>query len=361
MFNIFKYLEGQSSDSVRYGDAHDNVTTQFTFACAAATLFITLLLPFLSNIPLIVTLLGVFISGFLFILWFLFKEGVLIKHSANILLIVSKLILLPKILITGSLYSELIPVALILPFIFMLLGGFNHALTVISFWAITWLILCFIGPIPFNLTETTWNEGKAASITLWLVATSILSLMVIIKIENINRRQKKYLMQIANSDALTDVYNRRGLSELLQNEIEYCSRTKRELSILFLDIDHFKRYNDNNGHAKGDAALKKVAACLKENTRVGQDIVARFGGEEFVVILRETSQDEAYSIAEKIRIKIKDLGIFYEATQSDRLSITIGLYTTNCINESEKSIIKKADQALYFGKENGRDQVVIKQ
>lgn len=358
MQKLNKYLEQKPNyaDPDKY--ANIKMCTHFTFACATTTLLITFLLPFITPTPLIVTLLGLFISGFLFIIWFLFKEGILIKHSSNILLVVSKLILLPKIFITGGIYSELVPVALVLPFIFMLLGGFNHALIAIVFWTITWLFLFFIGEVPFDLTTSVWNDGKAASITLWLVATNFLSLMVVLKIENINRRQQKNLLQIANSDVLTDVYNRRGLMETLQQEVDYCIRTKRMLSVLFIDIDHFKRFNDNNGHANGDLALKKVAACLKKQVRKGQDTVARFGGEEFVIVLRETENEEAYEVAEKIRESIKDLSMHYEKNSDDVLTITIGLYTTNCINESQKSILKKADQALYFGKEHGRDRVI---
>lgn len=358
MLKLNKYLEEQTNYNNPDKYATVKMSTQFTFACATAVLFVTILLPFITSIPLIVTLLGLFISGFLYILWFIFKEGILIKHSSNILLVVSKLILFPKIFITGGLYSELIPIALILPFIFMLLGGFNHALTAIVFWTISWLVLFFIGEVPFDLTNTVWNDGKAASITLWLVATNLLSLMVVLKIENINRRQQKSLLKLANSDVLTDVHNRRGLVEILQKEVDYCLRSKKTLSVLFLDIDHFKLFNDNNGHAQGDIALKRVAACLKMKIRKGQDTVARFGGEEFVIVLRETESDEAFQIAEKIRESIKDLHIHYEKGSDKVLSITIGLYATNCINESQKSILKKADQALYYGKENGRDIVI---
>lgn len=362
MLPLNKYLEKKSNYTNPDTYAAIKMCTQFTFACATATLLVTFLLAFITPIPLIVSLLGVFISGFLYILWFLFKEGILIKYSNNILLVASKLILLPKIFITGGIYSELIPLALILPFIFMLLGGFYHAFTAIVFWTISWLILFFIGEVPFDLTNSVWNEGKAASITLWLVATNILSLMVILKIENINRRQQKSLLKIANSDVLTDVHNRRGLIEILQKEMDYCVRNKQVLSLLFIDIDHFKRFNDNNGHEQGDIALKRVAACLKEQVRKNQDTVARFGGEEFVVLLRDTQSDKAFEIAEKMRSSIKSLQMYYDtrtkSTSEEMLSITIGLYSTNCINETQKSILKKADQALYFGKENGRDQVV---
>lgn len=358
MFKIDKYLEKQSNYSNPDKYSTIRMCTHFTFVCATATLLITIFRPFISYIPLTLIFLGLLTSGTLYILWFIFKEGLLIKHSATILISFSKIILVPMLTVSGGINSQFMPIVLLMPFIFMLIGGFNYAIFSIVFWTIAWLLFFFIGPTSYDLTSNIWDEGKAASATLWLTVANFLTLMIILKIENINRRQQNTLLELANSDALTDIFNRRGLMEVLERELIHSQTSKRELSLLFIDIDHFKKFNDFKGHDEGDIALKRIAACLKEEIRSEKDTIARFGGEEFVVILKETGQEKAYEIAENMRNAVTNLALFYGSKTSDRLSITTGLYSTNCINENQKAILKKADQALYHGKENGRNQTV---
>lgn len=358
MFKIDNFLEKQSSYSNPDKYSTIRMCTHFTFVCATATLLITIFRPFISYIPIALIILGLITSGILYILWFIFKEGLLIEQSSTILLCISKIILVPMLTVSGGINSQFMPIVLLTPFIFMLIGGFNYAIISIVFWTIAWLVFFFIGQTPYNLTNNIWDEGKAASSTLWLTVANILTLMIILKIENINRRQQNTLLRLANSDALTDIFNRRGLMEVLEHELRHSQDSQQELSILFIDIDYFKKFNDFNGHDEGDIALKRIAACLKEQIRSEQDTIARFGGEEFIVILKETPENKAFEIAENMRKMITDLALFYGAKTSNKLSITIGLYCTNCINENQKIILKKADQALYYGKENGRNQTV---
>lgn len=358
MLKLSKLLEKQSIYSTPDKYSNTRLATHFTFVCATATLFITVFRPFVSYIPIELIVLGLITSGVLYVLWFIFKEGLLIEHSSKILLAVSKLILLPMLIVSGGINSQFLPVVLILPFIFLLIGGFNYAIVSIIFWTIVWPIFFFIGPIPFDLTNSIWDEGKVASITLWLMLTNILSLMIIIKIENINRRQQNALIQLANSDVLTGVLNRRGLIETLEKDIEDSKKHLSQLSVMFIDIDHFKKFNDHNGHAEGDIALRRVAQCLQDNVCPGKDTIARFGGEEFVAILKRVDQQKAHNIADEMRTAVKSLALFYGTTTNDRLSITIGFYTTRCRDEDQKIILKKADNALYYGKANGRDKTV---
>lgn len=358
MFKIDKYLEKQSNYANPDKYSTIRMCTHFTFVCATATLLITIFRPFISFIPLSLIFLGLITSGILYILWFIFKEGLLIKYSATILITMSKIILVPMLTVSGGINSQFMPVVLLMPFIFMLIGGFNYAIISIAFWSIAWLIFFFIGPTSYDLTSNIWDEGKAASATLWLTVANFLSLMIILKIENINRRQQNNLLELANSDALTDIFNRRGLIEVLERELLYSQTSKKELSLMFIDIDYFKKFNDFHGHDEGDIALKRIAACLKEQISSEKDTIARFGGEEFVVILKEASHAKAFEIAEQMREAVMDLALFYGSKSSNRTSITIGLYTTDCINENQKTVLKKADQALYQGKESGRNKTV---
>jgi len=164
------------------------------------------------------------------------------------------------------------------------------------------------------------------------------------------------LEKFAHYDSLTRVYNRRKLSQILQNEIERAKRYQRPLSILILDVDNFKEINDTYGHSFGDEVLKEIAKILKMNIRK-TDYVGRLGGEEFILILPETVKENAYKVAEKIR---KAVEIYFEKNYGKRLTVSIGvsqLYDFD--NQLLKDIIELADRALYKAKRNGKNMVVV--
>jgi len=132
------------------------------------------------------------------------------------------------------------------------------------------------------------------------------------------------------------------------------------VSLLFVDVDHFKRYNDTQGHQAGDDALAAVARCIAGCLHRPADYAARYGGEEFVVVLPNVDTNGAVTIAESIRTGILDLGIRHDTGVSGRLTASIGV--TTCYPERDDSIqaaLKLADDALYRAKESGRNQVVV--
>ncbi len=164
--------------------------------------------------------------------------------------------------------------------------------------------------------------------------------------------------RIANVDELTQVFNRRRFNELTENIFEKSEKSGKTLSLLFMDLDFFKAVNDTYGHDTGDLVLKLVASEFKNSIRKG-DIFARMGGEEFALMLPETTAEEARRIADRIRkafsekdIQIKDKTI--------RVTISIGI-STNRDGESIslKKLSKNADQALYLAKERGRNRVEV--
>ena len=159
-----------------------------------------------------------------------------------------------------------------------------------------------------------------------------------------------YLKNLVKMDGLTKLYNHRYFYEQLAKEIEAANKNRRILSLLFIDIDYFKYYNDVNGHQKGDDALVIIAKTLKELTRE-QDFVARYGGEEFAIILPNTSGKEAYKIGDDIRQRIQELyfqGQEYLPNHNLTISVGISSYPTQAKTEDE--IIKFADEALYRAK-----------
>jgi len=160
-------------------------------------------------------------------------------------------------------------------------------------------------------------------------------------------------------DELTEVYNRKGINFFLKKEVSRAKRFKHPLSVAMVDLDHFKVYNDSSGHLRGDWLLKAIAKILRMNLRE-MDIVGRYGGEEFIVILPETGQDHAIIALERIRGLIEKTKFpRMELQPNKRVTVSMGLVTfTKEFNET--NIIHKADSLLYTAKQNGRNKIVYK-
>lgn len=165
------------------------------------------------------------------------------------------------------------------------------------------------------------------------------------------KEQAGEFRQLSVTDALTGLLNRRYIEERLTEEVKRSNRHGYPMSFLMLDVDHFKSYNDQFGHPAGDEALKLVANLLKETLR-GADVAARFGGEEFSILLPQTTDDEAAAIAERIRGNIANANFPHR-------SVTVSIGVASCSSElcSVKVLVSAADQALYDAKRRGRNRV----
>lgn len=170
-----------------------------------------------------------------------------------------------------------------------------------------------------------------------------------------NALQYRRAMESAFLDPLTQTRNRGALTSSLQREWELARRHQSPLSIILIDVDHFKRINDLFGHQQGDCVLQKVAECLKQTTR-GSDIVFRYGGEEFVILLNSTPEVGAFQLAERIRHAIEVMHTKSDGDSSLRVTASFGVATL-AANESKESLLRRADQAMYRAKEGGRNQV----
>ncbi len=174
---------------------------------------------------------------------------------------------------------------------------------------------------------------------------------------NVERRR---LTTESQSDSLTSLFNMRYFRRQLVEEFSRSQRYNHPLTLLMIDVDNFKAYNDRNGHPAGDIVLKEVARILIRNVR-GTDIVARYGGEEFVVLLPETPTEAAASVAEKIRKTVEDHHFPFRETQSGgRLTVSIGVGSfPDPRVTSDQDMVEAADKALYAAKKSGRNQVQI--
>jgi len=168
--------------------------------------------------------------------------------------------------------------------------------------------------------------------------------------ENITNTKK--LEYISTHDTLTNIYNRGFFNRKLESKIKSSKRYGTNFSLILLDIDHFKKVNDTYGHNAGDTVLIKIAQTIKDNLR-DDDLVARWGGEEFVILLPHTELNGALLLAEKLRIIIENSSILPQ--QKITSSFGVGIYTNK---ESQTSFFEKIDNALYLAKANGRNCVV---
>ena len=180
----------------------------------------------------------------------------------------------------------------------------------------------------------------------------------------------KFNLELANTelvglvitDSLTSLSNRRHLDEHLASEVQRCYRDKKPLSILFMDIDYFKLFNDHYGHLRGDECLKQVSKLLKELSIVQRqgDLLARYGGEEFVIVLSDSTEEYAVQCAEKIITAMQKRKIEHKSSKIpniEHVTLSIGIATQSPVIEIVgKKLLEQADSAMYQAKALGRNQ-----
>jgi diguanylate cyclase (GGDEF)-like protein/PAS domain S-box-containing protein len=177
-----------------------------------------------------------------------------------------------------------------------------------------------------------------------------------LSIANIKLREELRTQSVR--DALTGLYNRRYLEEVLEREVRRAARATQSLGILMIDLDHFKKFNDTYGHDSGDAVLRETGAFLAKGIRA-EDFVCRFGGEEFVVILPTANLESTCARAERLRLKMKELTVMHQGKSMGMLTISIGAAEFPEHGLSPQELMAAADAALYEAKRAGRDQVAV--
>ena len=162
--------------------------------------------------------------------------------------------------------------------------------------------------------------------------------------------------KLATTDGLTELYNHRYFQEQMQNQVSHSKRYGVPLSLIIIDIDFFKKFNDTYGHQSGDAVLRQVAFALKKNVRA-TDIVCRYGGEEMSIILPNTKYEEAVGIANKLCTIVSEKKCKLANGKESNVTISLGVSTYGADGETPAIIIESADKRLYHAKENGRNRV----
>jgi two-component system chemotaxis family response regulator WspR len=168
------------------------------------------------------------------------------------------------------------------------------------------------------------------------------------------------LQRLTHSDGLTGLSNRRHLDDYLSAEFRRAMRDRLPIGFLMIDVDNFKSYNDTYGHVAGDDVLKRVAHTIEESLNRPADLAARFGGEEFAVVLPSTAEGGMRLLGEKIRLAVEALDVPHSGSDAGRLTISVGGVTqVPEMEENAKQLIEAADLALYRAKRDGRNRVVV--
>ncbi|UPM55556.1 GGDEF domain-containing protein [Gottfriedia acidiceleris] len=192
---------------------------------------------------------------------------------------------------------------------------------------------------------------------LMYVPALLLSYFIAYQTRNTEIKLKK-MENIANVDSLTGLYNRRYFEKQLLNGCSISYESSIPITLLMIDVDYFKKYNDLYGHPKGDECLRRVATSLQLETTSELGIVARYGGEEFSILLPKTDLNDALKIGNRLCKNIKKLKIEHEQSEKKLVTLSIGVASLIAENDQDYlKLVKQADQALYRSKHNGRDQV----
>lgn len=213
----------------------------------------------------------------------------------------------------------------------------------------------------YDYVPETPNGPDRVHFARYVVLTSLclISTWVVWRFSSLSRALLIKLDMQSNTDYLTGLLNRRAIETALSQEVGRARRLNTWLTVIMADVDFFKLYNDTNGHQKGDSCLQDIAGVMVDCCERSTDVVGRYGGEEFVLIFPDTSADGAQRVAENIRLKILEKNIPYGPENSNPVSLTLGVVSVqgHVIDGIEK-LIGIADQALYEGKDQGRNRVV---
>jgi len=231
--------------------------------------------------------------------------------------------------------------------------------------------------MPFEDSSLQHNFTYEMIVWSWVMVMNIAVATISTYLMSVIRDREKRMRQLIITDGLTGLYNRSYFFHRLNSEIERCKRYERIISILMLDLDNFKVFNDTFGHLEGDELLKNVADIIKDNIRQGSngnpydvDIPCRYGGEEFAIILPETSSGESVSVAERLRSKVQTKAalmcaerIRAKIEQMDMdgkgITVSIGVSTYGIHGLNGDELVRMADDALYKAKKGGKNRVVV--
>jgi diguanylate cyclase (GGDEF)-like protein len=213
-----------------------------------------------------------------------------------------------------------------------------------------WLIACLLLPLPL-LSSLVLLRG----FHVWYAPVCALSAGLVLLL-GWGLWQARYWRRQANHDPLTGLANRMRFEGILRLETDAARRSGKPLTLMLIDVDHFKAYNDTHGHHLGDQMLRQVAQAIGDIARRPRDVAARFGGDEFALILPDTPQEGALALVQQLITTVRHMSLPIGKGRTARTSVTVGIYSVvPGIHDTASALYQAADAALYTAKEAGRD------
>ena len=328
----------------------------------------TLIRPMIAEMSPWLTTAGICNALVLMGLYYLISSGRIMERAPQTVCHGVSLMLLVLFCLTGGASGQFAPIVPLVPIVAMLLGGAPLCIASATIWG----LVSFADLLTPGIFGAGLNASESIELSrsrsLWLLLSVATASIFAFHVERSMAQLKSKLQRQATVDPLTGLLNRRGLQENVGWEITRAARTEEPLAVLLADLDHFKHLNDQYGHEAGDRALQLIARTLKSSVRAGQDLVCRYGGEEFAIVLTNSDYSAALIAAEKVRKAVAQLPPIASAPGCV-FSVTIGvalleqpLAKQSTIEASLarfEELMREADGALYRGKAGGRDQVVI--
>jgi diguanylate cyclase (GGDEF)-like protein len=237
-------------------------------------------------------------------------------------------------------------------------------------WLVASLILTVVAELAFTFYVSVYGLGNLIGHFLKFIAFFLIYIAIVemgiekpqrLLFRNLQRKEKAFenalqeVQRLAITDSLTNLYNRRHFSKVGEDEVQRACRYGRSLSAIMLDIDHFKRVNDTFGHTVGDQILQGVAKSCRKALR-GVDVLGRYGGDEFVILLPENDRAAAVRVAERLRKTISHLQL-NTARGPAKVTASLGVAAVDCDEPSLETLLSQADNALYVAKRRGRNRV----
>lgn len=246
------------------------------------------------------------------------------------------------------------------------LNGFETTRLIREWLGTHWIPIIFVTGLN---DDASYREGIDAGgddylikpVSAAIIQAKIRAMERITEMRDQLNRLNADLATLSQIDSLTQIYNRRTFTDLAQQHWAHTRRQRQPMSVLMIDVDHFKLYNDHYGHPEGDACLKQVARCIQESLPRETDIVGRYGGEEFVVLLPNTDLAGGQAVAKRIQQHVQQLGIAHEKSPTFT-SVTVSIGGVTCVKATHHTLddlIKNADRALYRVKHTARNRTLI--
>ncbi|MGI4860612.1 MAG: diguanylate cyclase [Janthinobacterium lividum] len=222
-------------------------------------------------------------------------------------------------------------------------------------------MIIVVAPATEDVFAAWWSRVVIIGVLMVVFGVTLQCVSLLLFIELRNRVTGEAAMRaLAQTDSLTGLATRRMFDEVLHREKDIAHRTGRPLSIMFIDVDHFKTFNDTYGHLGGDEALQRIAQVLSDGVRSRRDLAARYGGEEFVLVLGDTSSTVAQAVAERIRRAVDMCHIPHALAPSGNVTISLGVVTYDGASPIDiRELVARADKSLYEAKLRGRNRVFV--